>query len=170
VQIVTNIMKSEVSATQSTRPIVRVALSVLGLSIGSFLSGCADAPTPVARASCMDKGVFTGLLAEYSLQKSPKAMYLGNGGNFVVYRAFGRSTEEEAIATASGCKAELDKAGDSIHKCFPVAIEDHQTVFDPTQYYCHQGPVTADTSNQDRQDMLNNLRGIASAVQDIKNH
>jgi hypothetical protein len=130
-----------------------------------YLPVCASLFAVGCSTTCVDRAAFTGNVANYSTKPDHKAFYmsLDTKTKYGAYYSWGTPTKEIALGRAEqSCRSGASKVGGDEKKCFAVAVDNQQTVFDPTSYFCDTDPARA---AQDRKDMLNAITGMATAVQ-----
>ena len=130
-----------------------VRTSVLVVSVVMSLGGCAT--------GCLDKTKFTGNIANYSLAPDHKAVFMNTEGHLKMNWVYGYGSADAALGAARlACQAQAKTDGTDPFRCYPVAVDNKQTVFNPTSLYCGASP---DTSTSDTTDFINALTNFNSS-------
>ena len=130
-----------------------VAIFFISVLVGN-LSGCASDPP------CLDKTSFTGTIAQYSVKPDHKAVYFNADpkSHFSTTYVSGRpSTENARVDAETACRNNAVTGNYDPAKCYPVAIDNKQTVFNPTTLYCGATPQTSLADQAAYIDALSNL-------------
>jgi hypothetical protein len=141
---------------RSTTVIYGCRTLILGTVVVA-LAGCAG-------ETCLSKASFTGNIAKYSLAQDHKAVYLNTDpkSHFLMNFTVGRPSAQMAQVDAeTECRNYAVKGNYEVSKCFPVAVDNKQTVFNPTALYCE---ATPQTSVADQADLMNALSNLNNSI------
>jgi hypothetical protein len=130
---------------------------LLACAIALSAAGCAS-------TDCVPKPWLTGNVAVYSTRPDHKAIFMDADpkAKFHLVAAWAQATPEAAVRVAEqSCQANATSLHSDPRKCYPIAIDNKQTVFDPTALYCDADPARA---AQDKQDFYNALFGVSNAI------